>query len=256
MPSTFTPGNPYAAAFAAKSVDAVCMLTGVEYANWLFSITKTTRQRQRACHVQRLVKVRSGCRPVSAECEAHPILAAVLGGEGHSGRDGKVRRNVAGQVVDAQVEPTVVQRAVAAAGRRGGLAHEAGHHLPRFHPPAQMRTEVAMDRRHVVAVAQRGRGPDGDRLVPVPGIQASRADRRSCTSRPCGPRPPWSAPSSRRCAPAPLGSRPDSAPSADCGLDSVEVAIVTPASDFDRNSSRLRLKSAFRSIIDQCPQCE
>ena len=28
-----------------------------------------------------------------------------------------------------------------------------------------------MDRRHVIAVAQRGRGPDRDRLVPVPGIQ-------------------------------------------------------------------------------------
>ena len=131
------------------------------------------RQRQRAGHRQRLVEVRPRGRAVTAEGEANLVLPTVFRGEGHPGRDREVGRDVAGQVVVTQVQPAVVQGAVPAAGGRGGLAHEAGHHLPRLHPPVQVRAEVTVDRRHVVVRPQRGRRADADRLVPVPGVQGA-----------------------------------------------------------------------------------
>ncbi len=48
MPSTRSPGIPYASAFTAIVSEAVCIFTGTEMAHWLFWQTKTAGARQTA----------------------------------------------------------------------------------------------------------------------------------------------------------------------------------------------------------------
>src|SRR6516165_8638993 len=96
------------------------------------------RQLQGGGDVQRLVEVAARGRSVAAVRQRHTVLTAVPERERRPGRHRVVVGDVTRRVIDIEVQPTVVQGAVPAARRPGGLAQEARDHLPRRGPPPQV----------------------------------------------------------------------------------------------------------------------
>jgi hypothetical protein len=80
----------------------------------LFSITKTLGSFSTLAIVSASWKSARDVDPSPQNARHTRSWLAVLAGEGHAGGDREVRRDVAGQVVDAQVQPAVVQGAVPA----------------------------------------------------------------------------------------------------------------------------------------------
>ena len=257
VPSTVTPGMPYATALIENDSELRRQVQRRGVGVLVVLDHEHVGQLLHAGERERLVEVGPRRRAVTAERQAHPVLAAVLRRERHPRGHREVGRDVAGQVVDVQVQPPVVQGAVPAAGGRGGLAHEARHHLPGLHAPPQVRAEVAVDRGQVVVGAQRRSGTHADRLVPVPGVERTEQvaalvhGDHAVLDRPGEHHDLVDAPQQLRVA---VG---DGRRGRRFGRCVLAAGAGGHGAYSPRKKSRTsRLKSAVRSIMDQCPQCE
>ena len=149
---------------------------GVEYANWLLSITKTTGSRRTPAKFMDSCAVPWADEPSPSQPSAtrgsprtrNASAAPTATGRIEGRCDGPAKMPMPGRhVLRAQVR-------VAAVRRPADAAHVLAEHAPGLDAAVEVQAEVAMQRRRHVLGRHGRRDADGGRLVPLAGVERAR----------------------------------------------------------------------------------